>query len=146
MKDIREPLKGEHFRHKERIYKTLSISRATSEILLEDIEDGSHFLTSYATFKVGFERVLKVGDLAKILGRHTRSIYRYEAKGVIQKPKMYNHKNIRMVRFYTIDEVVDIHETISQLHQGRPRKDKRVVNNTLMDAGTLRSILRERFG
>lgn len=142
---MREPLRGEHFRHKECIFKVLTVSRATSEITLENIADGERFVTRYETFKVGFERVLKVGEVSKILGRHTRSIYRYESKGVIEKPKMYNHKNIRMVRFYSIDEVVDMHESIAQLHQGRPRKDNRTVNNTLMDAGTLRTILRERY-
>lgn len=142
----KEPLINEFYRHKEAVYKVTKLSRATDEIELEDIADGKLFKVAYSVFKYGYERVIKVGDAAKLLGRHPRSIYRYEKSGVIRKPMLYSHRGVRQVRFYTLEEVVELHEMISQLHQGRPRKDNKVVNNTMVDIGTLKLLIKEKYG
>lgn len=142
----REPVVGSHWLLKDKVYKVTQVSRGTDEILLEDINDGQIYRVRYGTFQYGYERVLRVGEVAQLLKRHPRSLYRYERQGLIGKPITYPQKGARDVRFYTKQQVIEIHEMISQLHQGRPRKDKRVVNNTTIDIGTLKIELRERYG
>jgi hypothetical protein len=138
------PLTNQYYLHKSKIYKTLSVSRGTDIITVQELESGSITDCYYGTFMSAFKRVIKVGELAKLLGRHPRSIYRYESKGVIEKAVMYTTKYGSSVRFYTLDQVLEVHEMISLLHQGRPRKDRKIINN-LMDPGSFRALLREKY-
>jgi len=66
--------------------------------------------------------------------------------GLIEKAKRYPVVGGRELRFYTKDDVLEIHEMISGVHQGRPRKDRRTVNNTLPDKASLLQMFRKRFG
>lgn len=141
----KKPLVGEYFLHADKIYKVLLSSRGTDEILLEDISDGARYSVRFSVFKYAYKRVWKVGDVAKMLERSPRSIYRYELRGQTQEPKRYNAKGGKQLRFYTKQEVLEIHEMISEIAQGRPRKDNRVVNNTLPNRAALLTLMRERY-
>jgi DNA-binding transcriptional MerR regulator len=83
--------------------------------------------------------------VSRFIGRSPRSIYRYESIGLIDKPKRYASKGDREIRFYTYRDVLDLHEAISEIHQGRPRKDGRVVNNSMPDRASLVRMLKERY-
>jgi hypothetical protein len=140
-----QPIKGESYLHDERIYRVTLASKGTDLIVLEDIESGKKWEVRYAVFKYAFERVWKVGDVSRFIGRSPRSIYRYESIGLIDKPKRYASKGDREIRFYTYRDVLDLHEAISEIHQGRPRKDGRVVNNSMPDRASLVRMLKERY-
>lgn len=140
------PLKGEHYLHRGRIYRVALASKGTDEVVLEDILDGSRWEVRYALFKYAYQRVWKVGDVSQFLGRSPRSIYRYESLGVIDKPKQYLAKGDKRIRFYTKEDVLEIHSIISEIHQGRPRKDNRVVNNSMVDRASLMRMFKERYG
>jgi hypothetical protein len=140
------PVVGAHYLFRDRIYRVETVSSGTDIIVVKELESGKQYETPYSTFAYGYERVFKVGRVADFLGRSSRSIYRYEQRGLIKKQKMYPVGNGRALRFYRLDDVLEIHELVSELHQGRPRKDGRIVNNTLPDATTLRMELRERYG
>lgn len=141
----RGPLKGEFYLYLNQIYKVLLVSSGTDEIILEEIATGKQFSVRYGVFGKAYKRVFKVGDVASWLNRTARSIYRYESRGQIKKAQQYQYGN-RSIRFYTIDDALEMHEMISGLHRGRPRKDGRIVNNTLPDIGRLKIELRERYG
>ena len=140
------PIKGEHYLHDNCIFRVVLASRGTDEVVLESIKDGSRWTVRYGVFKFAYERVWKVGDVSKFLGRSPRSIYRYESAGLIDNPKRYASKGDKKVRFYTKDDVLKIHSMISDIHQGRPRKDGKVVNNSVPDKASLVMMFRERFG
>lgn len=141
-----QPIQGEHYLHSDRIYRVDTVSSGTDEIVLTSVEDGSKYSVRYSVFKYGFKRVWKVGDVAKMIGRSPRSIYRYETKGQIRNPNRYPSRGGKLVRFYTKEDILEIHEMISEVHQGRPRKDGRVVNNTMPDRASLLVMFKERFG
>ncbi len=122
------------------------MSRGTDEIILRKISDGSKFITRYDTFLAGFKRVWKTGEVAGFLNRSPRSLYRYELNEQIEKPKRYGAAGNRELRFYTKEEVLVVHEMISEIHQGRPRKDSKSVNNTLPTRSELLKLFRQRFG
>jgi hypothetical protein len=90
--------------------------------------------------------VWKIGDVAKFLGRSPRSIYRYEAKGQIRNPNRYPALGKHDVRFYTKEDVLEMHEMIADIHQGRPARNGRIVNNTMPHKSALLTMFRERFG
>lgn len=140
------PLKGEHYLYRDEIYKVVTVSSATDEIIVEAIKDRKRYTCRYAVFSTAYERVLKVKVVADLLNRSPRSIYRYESRGIINKPKMYQTASGREVRFYRLQDIYEMHELISQIHRGRPRQDTRIVNNTMPDIGTLKIRMRERYG
>lgn len=140
------PIRGEHYLHKGRIYRVEMASRGTDEVILEDIEDGSLWEVRHVVFRHAYERVWKIGDVAQFLERSPRSIYRYEAAGLIEKPNRYPAKGPHHIRFYTKQDVLNMHEMISEISQGRPRKDGRVTNNSLPSKASLSLMFRERFG
>ncbi len=127
------------------LFKVVSISSATDEVLLEDVSNGQIYSVKFSLFSYAYEKVLGVTQAAKLLGRHPRSIYRYEQREIINKPKCYPDKRGRMVRYYRKQDLLDIHELISEIHAGRPRKDKRVINNSLIPMGNFKRLIRERF-
>lgn len=143
---VKLPIKGALYLHNSKVYRVATISRGTDEIILEDTSTGARSIVRFGLFEYGYQRVLKVKDVAGMLNRHPRSIYRYETMGLINKPIVYEDKRGRLVRYYRPEHVLDIHEMISLVHQGRPNKSKRVVNNSLPDITTLKEILRRKYG
>ncbi len=141
-----QPLSGEYYLHDGKVYCTKIISRGTDEITLANIEDGSRWSVRYSVFKYGFVRVWKIGEVSRMLERSPRSIYRYEQREQIQNPKRYNSRGGKTLRFYTKQEVLEIHEMICEIAQGRPREDKKIVNNTLPNRASLLAMFRERYG
>lgn len=142
----RTPLPGEYYLHSDRVWKVLTVSRGTDSIVLKRIEDGKLYEIRYSIFSYGFKRVWKIGDVAKFLERSPRSIYRYEARGQIEKAKRYPTVGGKELRFYTKEDVLEIHSLISEIHQGKPRKDGRSTNNTTISRYDLLNMFRERFG
>lgn len=142
----RPPEKGLYYRHKDEIFKVKQVSQGTDEVLLESLKDKKEYTTRYATFSFSYTEVFKIGMVASILGRATKSIRRYERRGQIKKPTLYHLGPKRVLRFYTPEDILEIHELISGIHAGRPRKDKRVVNNITVDRGTLKQEMRKRLG
>lgn len=140
------PLRGEFYVYLEEVFKVLSVSSGTDEVVLESLKDKKQYSVRYATFKSTYEQVFKIKTVADWLNRSPRSLYRYETRGIINKGTMYPTTGGKMVRFYRLRDVFEMHEMISQLHQGRPRKDGRTVNNTMPDIGHLRIELKERYG
>lgn len=140
------PLTGEHYLHKGRIYRVVLASQGTDDIVLEDIEDKSRYQVRFSVFKYAYTRVWKIGEAAQFIGRSPRSIYRYEVSGQIEKPKRYSSFGGRELRFYSKQDIVDMHELIAGIHQGRPRKDRWVVNNSMPTRASLLRMFKERFG
>lgn len=139
------PRQGEHYLLADNVFRVVSVSRATDEIVLENIKDKARYVEQFAVFQHVYVRVWKIGDVASLLERHPRSIYRYESKGQIQKAKRYQAGGKHTVRFYTKEDIVSTHEMISQINQGRPRRDGRTTNNTLKSMGELLNTIKDRY-
>lgn len=140
------PIQGEYYLHDGKVYRVDIISRGTDEITLSSVEDGAKWSVRYSVFKYGFKRVWKTGDVAKMLEISPRSIYRHESNEVIPIPTRYKTIGNNFIRFYTMKDIFVLREMIAGVHQGRPRKDKRIVNNKLPNEAYLRQYFRERFG
>lgn len=141
-----DPLPGEWYVHGDNAYKVLTVSRGTDSVVLERLSDKAQVEVRFSVFRFGFERAFKIGAVAKFLRRSPRSLYRYEAEGRIQKSKRYTDAFGRDLRFYTKGDILAAHEMIAEIHAGRPRKDKRVVNNSLPSKAELLIEFRDRFG
>lgn len=142
----RNPLPGEWYLHGSDVYKVLLVSSGTDSIVLKRLSDNSKMEVRYSVFKFGFERVFKIGAVAEFIKRSPRSIYRYESEGTIEKPKRYPDAFGREIRFYTKSDILSVHEMVSEIQKGKPRKDRRVVNNTLPSKADLLIEFRERYG
>lgn len=142
----KKPSQGAFYLYRDEIFKVITVSSGTDEVILESVRSKTQYSVRYATFQTAYEEVFKVGVVADWLNRSSRSIYRYEKRGLVNKPKMYLTAGDRPVRFYRLSDVYEMHEMISQLHQGRPRHDGRIVNNTMPDIGSLKIKLKELYG
>lgn len=140
------PLAGELYSYQDKVWRVISTSRATDEVILEDTANGDQYKVRFSVFQYAYQRVWKIGDAASFIGRHPRSLYRYEAQGVIGKPMTYRDKAGRQVRYYSKEDIVEMHQHVSEVHQGRPRQDGRAVNNTMPNKYELLTMFRERFG
>ena len=140
-----EPIKGEYYLHASEVYRVEQVSKGTDSVELTKLSDGSLYSTRFDTFYAGFEQVWKTGEVASFLGRSPRSIYRYEQRQQTEKPTRFITHYGRELRFYTKAQVLEMHELISQIHQGRPRKDKRTINNTMPSRSMLLQMFRERY-
>lgn len=136
---------GEWYLHGNDAYKVILVSRGKDSVLVHRLSDAKTLEVRYSVFRHGFTRAFKVGAVAKLIGRSPRSIYRYEHDGVIEKAKRYPDAYGRDIRFYTKQDILSIHEMVSEIHAGRPRRDRRVVNN-LPSRAELLIDFRERFG
>lgn len=140
------PYKGDHYLHKGRVYSVHLVSRSKDTVFLQDIETKDLYETRLDTFHIGYERVLKVGELADLINRTPRSIYRYEQRGQIKKPKRYPAAGNYTLRFYTRDEILEVREMVAEIHQGRPREDFRVVNNDVPTEYEVIQKMKELYG
>lgn len=138
------PVIGQFYKLDDKVFRVVAVSQGTDEITLLDTATGGLYTQRYATFQYSFIQVWKVTEVAKMLSRAPRSIYWYEANGIINKPFTYPNRGGRMVRYYTRQDILEARDMIANIAQGAPRKRK--TNNTIIDPGSLQLMLRERFG
>lgn len=94
----------------------------------------------------GAEKVLlpamKIGQVARILDCHPDTIRKWEARGVIERQRSWTIGKGRTWRFYSMSDVKNIRDAASEIHRGRPRKDKRT-RNQIPSKGSTDKILNE---
>lgn len=138
------PVKGELYLLDDHVYRVLIVSRANDETVVEDIADGDTSIVSFTTFPYVYQRVWGIGDVSKLIERHPRSIYRYEKNGLVKKPKRYPTKRGDTLRYWTGQDILDLHEMVAEIHQGRP--GQRRTNNTMPSRSELIREIEERYG
>lgn len=140
------PYKGDHYLYRDRIYVVHLVSRSKDTVFLQDIETKDLYETRLDTFHVGYQRVLKIGDVADLINRSPRSIYRYEQNGQIKKPKRYPSAGNFTLRYYTREEILEVREMVADIHQGRPREDSKVINNDVPTEYEVITKMKEVYG
>lgn len=126
--------------------KILHISPAHDQVIFYNYSDKSEKIGSLQGALLIASPALRIGEVAKMLDRKPDTIRKWEQKEWIPEAQQWDiggggkKKN---VRFYSPKDVEAIRDLVSSVHQGRPRKDKRVTNS-LPSEGNLKILIRER--
>lgn len=128
------------------LVKVIHISPANDQIVYYNFDQKKDKIGSLHGAKLISVPALRIGEVAKMLDRKPDTIRKWERKEWIPEPGKWDigtGDKKKIVRFYSPKDVEVIRDLVSSVHQGRPRKDKRVTNS-LPSEGNLKLILRER--
>lgn len=126
--------------------KVLHISPAHDQIVFYNFNDNSEKIGSLQGALLIAQPALKIGEVGKMLDRKPDTIRKWEQKEWIPEARQWDigiDGKKKIVRFYSPKDVETIRDLVSSVHQGRPRKDKRVTNS-LPSEGNLKILIRER--
>lgn len=84
-------------------------------------------------------------EVANLVNRTRLTIELYIMNGIIDRPQMtYNLESRRPFKFmWSEDDVMKLHEYLSTVHIGRPRKDGEITTRDMPNARELRAIMRQ---
>lgn len=148
MKNLREtsrriPLSA-YARYEDQVFIVKNVSVSMDRVLVRNVSTNEMVGVAYSTFPYSYERVYRVKEVSLWLNRSPQSIKIYEKRGLIDKAFSAEYKG-KLTRFYDIDAALDLYEAIRYLHQGRPRKDNRVTNNTLPDYYEYSQLVKDKY-
>lgn len=93
-------------------------------------------------FKKHRKRAYTVVNTARLLNRGPAQIYRYINDGIIPPPvgsKPGGERSFTRLSYYSEDHIFEIREAMSTIPRGRPRKDGKIVNNSVLTEQELRA-------
>lgn len=126
--------------------KILHISPAHDQVAYYNYDKNKQQIASLQGALLVAQPALKIGEVGKMLDRKPDTIRKWEKKDWIPTARQWNigtGEKKKIVRFYDPKDVETIRDLVSSVHQGRPRKDKRVTNS-LPSEGNLKQLIRER--
>lgn len=130
--------------YEDSVYIIKGVSRATNRVKLRNVTTNEISHVELATFKYSYERVYRVQEVASWINRSAQAIKLYEKAGYVNKPRCVEQSK-HMTRFYRKEDVLDLYECVRFIHQGRPRKDGEVTNNTMPDYYTFLQLTKDKF-
>jgi hypothetical protein len=93
-------------------------------------------------FKKHRKRAYTVVNTARLLNRGPAQIYRYVNDGLIDPPtgaQPGGERKFTKLSYYSEDDVFAIREAMSRIPRGRPRKDGKISNNSVLTEQELRA-------
>jgi hypothetical protein len=124
------------------LYRVVASNRSSNIIYLFNIVEQKEQTMLLSDFKKHKKRAYTVIDTARLLNRSTMQIYRYIDDGLINPPVGASPGGQRVFTkksYYSEDDVFEIRYAISLIHRGRPRKDGKRINNTILTEQELRA-------
>jgi hypothetical protein len=107
-------------------------SRSTGMISFYNITQDRMEVCFKSDFKKNREKAYTVGETAILVNRHKKYLPRLVKNGTIPKPTGSQKGGATgwQVRcYYSESQVKEIRSILSEMHHGRPRKDKMITNN-----------------
>lgn len=118
-------IENKFYLYKTNPYKVKKITRTSNSVILKSILDGSEENIPYTGGELLLKRLYTIGELAKITGKRTDTLRKYEKSDILPKPSFYidiDSNPYRNWRFYTEEEVYDAISFFSGRNPGRPAK------------------------
>lgn len=118
-------IENKFYLYKTKPFKVKRITRTSNSVLLKCILDGSEETIPYNGGELLLKRLYTIGELAKITGKRTDTLRKYEKSGILAKPSFFiesDENPYRNWRFYTEEEAYDAVSFFSGRTPGRPAK------------------------
>jgi hypothetical protein len=126
------------------LHRVLHINRPQDLVMAWDYVDHKRRMYNWTDVRRTMQSAFTITDVAEILGIHRMTVDGYIREGKIKTPQRIYNLSTRVPGkyFFSEDDVLDLHAALSEVHQGRPRKDGLVTNNRMPDRSTVRTLVR----
>lgn len=118
-------LENKFYLYKTRPVKIKKIHRSSNNVILKDILSGEEDGIPFNGGELLLKRLYTIGELAKITGKRSDTLRKYEKSGILAKPvfMIEDQSNAyKNWRFYSEEEVYDAVSFFSGRTPGRPPK------------------------
>lgn len=108
--------------YKGKVVKVRKVHKVSGKVFLQFIEEGSEEIIPLNGGDLLLARLYTIGELAKITGKRTDTIRKYEKVGLLLHPDFYfeSENSYKNWRFYRESEVHDVLSFFSSRTPGRP--------------------------
>lgn len=147
-KNIQRPVKpsGKLFFINGKLVRVIAANRASNIIYFFNIIDQKEQTMLLSDFKKHRKRAYTTIDAGRILNRSREALKLYCEAGLIKPPVgtlANGERSFTRKSYYSEDDIFEIHKVMQGIHKGRPRKDGKIVNNTLLTEKEVRAKMGE---
>lgn len=124
------------------LVKVIASNRGANIVYLYNFTLGKEQTMLRSDFRKNKKRAYLVGRVARLLNVTTPTIHNYINAGLIEPPlggSLNGEREFHKRSYYPEDYIFKIREVMSEIPQGRPRKDGKVVNRKLLTEQELRA-------
>jgi hypothetical protein len=135
-----------YFFYRGDLHKKIHINRPNDIIIAWNYPKGKSERYVYTDVRRNGERAFSTVEVAKMVNRTRRALFRMIADGEIREPQStYGIDGDRhKYAFYWCEkDIMDLHAYLCTVHIGRPRKDGRVTPKDMPTASELRAMIRQ---
>lgn len=125
-----------------KLFRVVTSNRGANIVYLYNLTDAKEQTMLRSDFRKHRRRAYTVIDTSRLLERTTMQIYRYISRGLIPPPVGISPGGERVFTkksYYSEDDIFLIREVMTSLHRGRPRKDGKITNNSVLTEQELRA-------
>lgn len=128
-----------------RLHKVLHINRSQDLVTAWDYKDAKRRMYQWSDVKRTMQHAFGITQAAEILGLHRLTVDKAIRDGVVLTPQRTYEISTRkpLMYMFSADEVLDMHQAFSEIHQGRPRKDGLVTNNRMPNRQQVRTLVEQ---
>lgn len=126
--------------------KVLHVNKPEDMVTTWDYTDGKRKLYVWSDVRRRMQNAYSIKETAEILGKSKLTVDTYIREGNIRTPqRIYSLTPNRVPGKFLLseDDVLDLHQAMSERHQGRPRKDGLVTNNNLPTRAQVRTLVQQ---
>lgn len=126
------------------LHKWLRAEPRSDQLLAWDAVDEVKRIYRLSHFRRTYERAYRVGEVAKILNRSKSAIQQYTLTDRVVSPQKYTGPAGKYeAKYYSKQDIIDIHAHMQLLHRGRPRKDGMITPDDMPTYEQLMAILND---
>lgn len=124
------------------LVKVVASNRGANIVYLYNITKGVEQTMLRSDFRKHRKRAYVVKDAARLLNIHAQRLHRYMWAGLIDPPvgaTLGGKREFHIKSYYSEDYIFKIREVMTTIPRGRPRKDGKAVNNSVLTEQELRA-------
>lgn len=117
-------IQNKFYRHANSFVKIKRINKTHNRIFACDIGTDEEIILPLEGSELILFRIYTVGEVAKLVGRQSNTLRKYEKKGLIPSPKKFGdqYPSYKNWRYYDENDVYEMVEFFNGRIQGRPKK------------------------
>lgn len=126
--------------------RVLHVNKPEDMVTAWDYTDHKRKVFVWSDVRRRMQNAYSIKETAEILGKSKMTVEGYIREGQIRTPqRIYALNESRTPGKFMLseDDVLDLHQAMSERHQGRPRKDGLVTNNGLPTRAEVRTLVQQ---
>lgn len=127
------------------LHKVLYVNRSSDLVWAWDYTEDKRVMYVWSDVRKTMQHAYSITEVANLLGMHRMTIDSYIRDGKIKTPqRIYRLENKTPGRYmFSEDDILDMHQYMSEVHRGRPRKDGMIKSQVKINASELRTLVQQ---